>query len=36
VDLNWAKEHHSLWLDEQNARTGVNETRRQPSVTSAE
>jgi formate dehydrogenase subunit gamma len=32
VDLNWAKEHHSLWLDEQNARTGVNETRRQPSV----
>ena len=21
VDLNWAKEHHSLWLEEQNART---------------
>jgi formate dehydrogenase subunit gamma len=21
VDVNWAKEHHSLWLEEQNART---------------
>jgi len=23
VDVNWAAEHHSLWLEEQNARTGV-------------
>jgi formate dehydrogenase subunit gamma len=23
VDLNWAKEHHSLWLEEQMARTGA-------------
>jgi formate dehydrogenase subunit gamma len=21
VDLNWAREHHSLWLDEEGART---------------
>jgi formate dehydrogenase subunit gamma len=25
VDRNWAKEHHSLWLDEQMASTGANE-----------
>ena len=24
VDLNWAKEHHSLWLEEEKARTGPN------------
>jgi formate dehydrogenase subunit gamma len=36
VDLNWAKEHHSLWLEEQNARTGANPTRHQPSSTPAE
>jgi formate dehydrogenase subunit gamma len=30
VDVNFAKEHHSLWLEEQNARTGVNDTRPQP------
>jgi formate dehydrogenase subunit gamma len=36
VDRNWAREHHSLWLDEQNARTGANETPRRPSVTPAE
>ncbi len=23
VDLNWAKQHHSLWLQEQNARVGA-------------
>jgi formate dehydrogenase subunit gamma len=23
VDVNWAAEHHSLWLEEQNARTGA-------------
>jgi formate dehydrogenase subunit gamma len=36
VDLNWAKEHHALWLEEENARSGPNETQRQPSATPAE
>jgi formate dehydrogenase subunit gamma len=36
VDLNWAKEHHSLWLEEENTRTGANPTRHQPSSTPAE
>ena len=30
VDLNWAREHHSLWLDEQAARTGPNNMQPQP------
>jgi formate dehydrogenase subunit gamma len=36
VDINWAKEHHALWLEEENARTGANDTRPQPAVTAAE
>ena len=37
VDLNWAKEHHSLWLEQEKARTGSNEPRRQrPAATPAE
>jgi formate dehydrogenase subunit gamma len=36
VDLNWAREHHSLWLDEENARVGPDELQRQPSATPAE
>jgi formate dehydrogenase subunit gamma len=36
VDLNWAKEHHNLWLEEEKARTGPNETQRQPAATPAE
>jgi formate dehydrogenase subunit gamma len=36
VDVNWAREHHSLWLEEENARTGAGGTRPQPSVTAAE
>lgn len=36
VDLNWAKEHHSLWLEEQMARTGANETHGRPAATPAE
>lgn len=36
VDVNWAREHHSLWLDEQNARTGVNKTPPRTSATPAE
>jgi formate dehydrogenase subunit gamma len=36
VDVNWAREHHSLWLEEQNARTGSNDARPQPAATPAE
>jgi len=36
VDLNWAKEHHRLWLDEEMARTGPNESQRQPALRPAE
>jgi formate dehydrogenase subunit gamma len=36
VDVNWAKEHHSLWLEEEAARTGPNESQRQPMTTPAE
>ncbi|MDA9434434.1 formate dehydrogenase subunit gamma [Bradyrhizobium sp. CCBAU 51627] len=36
VDVNWAEEHHSLWLKEQNARAGVNDGRPQPATTAAE
>jgi formate dehydrogenase subunit gamma len=36
VDVNWAKEHHSLWLTEEQARIGPNEMQRQPASTAAE
>jgi formate dehydrogenase subunit gamma len=36
VDVNWAKEHHSLWLSEENARTGAGQSQRQPAATPAE
>src|SRR3954468_5415868 len=36
VDVNWAKEHHSLWLEEESARTGVNETTPQSAASPAE
>jgi formate dehydrogenase subunit gamma len=36
VDVNWAKEHHILWLTEEQARTGPNESQRQPAATPAE
>jgi formate dehydrogenase subunit gamma len=29
VDANWAKEHHSLWVDQEMGRTGSNQTQRQ-------
>jgi formate dehydrogenase subunit gamma len=32
VDVNWAREHHSLWLEEQSARTGPNGTQPQPAT----
>jgi formate dehydrogenase subunit gamma len=36
VDINWAKEHHSLWLKDEMARTGPNQSQRQPMGTPAE
>ena len=36
VDLNWAKQHHALWLEQEKARTGPNEAQRQPVATPAE
>jgi formate dehydrogenase subunit gamma len=36
VDYNWAKEHHPLWVNEENARTGPKETQRQAAATPAE
>jgi len=36
VDENWAREHHPLWLEQQQARTGPNESQRQPMATPAE
>jgi formate dehydrogenase subunit gamma len=36
VDVNWAKEHHRLWLEEELARTGPNQSQAQPSATPAE
>ena len=35
VDVNWAKEHHGLWLEEQNARAETN-ARPRPAATAAE
>jgi formate dehydrogenase subunit gamma len=36
VDLNWAREHHSLWLDEEGGRTGPGDLTRRPSAAPAE
>ena len=36
VDVNWAKEHHALWLEQEQARTGPNESQRQAMATPAE
>ncbi|WP_128924740.1 formate dehydrogenase subunit gamma [Bradyrhizobium guangxiense] len=36
VDVNWAREHHSLWLDKQKARTGPNDGQSQPATAAAE
>jgi formate dehydrogenase subunit gamma len=30
VDVNWARQHHKLWLEEEMARTGPNESQPQP------
>jgi len=36
VDVNWAKEHHRLWLEEQNARTDANDARSHAAINAAE
>jgi formate dehydrogenase subunit gamma len=36
VDLNWAKEHHSLWLQQEEAKAGSHKTPQQPLSTPAE
>lgn len=36
VDLNWAREHHRLWLEQQQARTGPDDAQRQPAAVPAE
>jgi formate dehydrogenase subunit gamma len=36
VDLNWAKEHHSLWLEEEKARADADAAQRKPFATAAE
>jgi formate dehydrogenase subunit gamma len=36
VDVNWAREHHSLWLEEQNARTGADDARPRATAAPAE
>lgn len=36
VDINWAKEHHILWLEQEGARTGSNQSQRQPVATPGE
>jgi formate dehydrogenase subunit gamma len=30
VDVNWARQHHSLWVQDEMARTGPNESQSQP------
>jgi formate dehydrogenase subunit gamma len=36
VDVNWAKSHHSLWYDEEMARTGLDQSPARPKATPAE
>jgi len=36
VDINWAKEHHSLWLEEEKARSGTHQGEPQLWATPAE
>jgi formate dehydrogenase subunit gamma len=36
VDINWAKEHHELWLEEEGARTQPNQSQRQPATSPGE
>ena len=34
VDINWAKEHHGLWLEQESARTGPIQSQRQSAAAS--
>lgn len=36
VDANWAKEHHSLWVQQQRVRTGHDRMQEQPTAAAAE
>jgi formate dehydrogenase subunit gamma len=36
VDINWARQHHSLWFEEQSTRAGVNEARPRATAAPAE
>src|SRR5262249_61205477 len=36
VDVNWAREHHRLSLEQEQARTGPNQSERQPAIQAAE
>ena len=36
VDVNWAREHHNLWLEKEEARTGPSEAQQQPAANAAE
>lgn len=36
VDVNWAREHHSLWLEEENTRAGAGDARNRPAAHPAE
>jgi formate dehydrogenase subunit gamma len=36
VDVNWAREHHRLWLEQEAARTGPAQSQPQPHATPAE
>ena len=36
VDVNWAKEHHSLWLEEEGARGRADPSQPQPTVAPGE
>jgi len=36
VDVNWAREHHNLWLEKQGARAGADDISSKPARTAAE
>jgi formate dehydrogenase subunit gamma len=36
VDLAWAKEHHAIWVEQQQARTGAGQPQLPPHTTPAE
>jgi formate dehydrogenase subunit gamma len=36
VDVNWARERHSLWVQDEMSQTGPNKSQRQPALRPAE